>query len=119
MVKLADLKPVNVGHWPEVSVKNLYNEFITRTDVALHCPPTNDKKRPIDKTYLFNIINTFHGDELQKIIRHANAQRNSEQEVDEKRESIMMCEAMSKELFMFPHISVSNTHVFHSFIYLL
>ena len=63
-VKLADLKPVCVGHWPEVSVKGLYDEYIKRPQVMMHCPPKNEKKRPLDKTYLFNIINTFHGEEL-------------------------------------------------------
>ena len=41
----ADVKWVDIGHYPEVSVKALYAEFSTREDIAIYLPPKINKGR--------------------------------------------------------------------------
>ena len=96
---LADLRVVDAGHYPEISVLHLYNDFSTRPEIQKFMPPKVNKGRTLWKEYFFNIVNSHYGPELQSMLRHANAVRNSEQEVTEKRESIMMSEKMAALMF--------------------
>ena len=41
----AEVKFVDVGHYPEVSVKNMYEEFAKRPQVVLYMPPKINKGR--------------------------------------------------------------------------
>ena len=77
LVPLSELKPVNVGHWEEVSVKALWPEYKDRKEVAPYFPNKICKGRTVDRGYFFNILNTFLGEELQAIIKHAHSQRNA------------------------------------------
>ena len=77
LLPLKGLKPVEMGHYPELSVKKLYAEFSNRQEVKMYIPPTITKGKQIDKKYFFNVVNTLHEDELQSMIQYANTQRNS------------------------------------------
>lgn len=69
---LKDLKPVAVGHYPEVSVKALYPRYKDRDEIAAYMPPKVNATRSLDKCYFFNILNTFLHEELQAILTYAN-----------------------------------------------
>ena len=84
--------------------KVLYDEFSKRPEIKPYCPPKLSKGRTLDKTYFFNVISTFFYDEVLAILVHANTLRNSEKEVDEKRESIMMSQEMADLMFKFPYV---------------
>jgi len=75
---LSDLRAVEVGHYPEVSVKHMYDEFSVRTEISKYMPPKLNKGRTLDKEYFFNIVHSHYGKELQSIIKHASIQRNTE-----------------------------------------
>ena len=68
LLKLSDLKPVEVGNYPELSVKKLYAEFADRPTVKPYMPPKVIKGRQIDKRYFFNIVHTMHSDELSSMM---------------------------------------------------
>ena len=99
---LIDLRPVEAGHYPEVSVKHLYDEFSVRPEIQKYMAPKLNKGRTLDKEYFFNIVNSHYSKELQSILKHASVQRNTEQEVQEKRESILMSEKMAELMFAQP-----------------
>ena len=99
---LEDLRPVAVGHWPEVSVKHMYDEFSVRPEIQKFMAPKLNKGRTLDKEYFFNIVNSHYATELKSIMQHASIQRNTEQEVEEKRESILMSERMAELMFSQP-----------------
>ena len=69
----SSLKSVDVGNYPELSVKAMYKEFVTRADVEPYMPPKINKGRQADKEYFFNVVNTLHEEELQSMLDHANA----------------------------------------------
>ena len=41
----ADVKWVDVGHYPEISVKSLYIHFAEREDIKVYLPPKINKGR--------------------------------------------------------------------------
>ena len=43
------VKPVDVGNYPEVSVKALYKEFADRPEILPYMPPKINKGRSCDK----------------------------------------------------------------------
>ena len=77
-IPLSDIRPVEVGHFPEVSVKHMYDEFSVRPDISKYMPPKLNEGRTLDKEYFFNIVNSHYGKELQSILKHASIQRNTE-----------------------------------------
>ena len=101
---MKQLKTVDVGHYPEISVKGLYAEFADRPTVKPYMPPKQSKSRQIDKTYFFNIVNSQHEDELTAILRHAKSLRNSVGEQQEKQESIRLTNEMYEAMTKYPWI---------------
>jgi len=73
LIPLKQLKPVEVGHYPELSVKKLFDEFSKRPAIQIYMPPKVGKGRQVDKRYFFNIVNTMYEDELQSMIQYANS----------------------------------------------
>ena len=68
LMKLSELKPVHVGYFPEVSVKQLYSDFSSRSEMEPYLPEKIPKGKQLDKTYFFNIANTLFEKEIQAII---------------------------------------------------
>ena len=64
LLKLSELKTVNVGNFQEVSVKHLYDDFSKREDLTTYFPDTIPKGKQIDREYFFNIVNTICNEEL-------------------------------------------------------
>ena len=77
LLALKQLKSVNVGHYLELSVKKLYEDFANRDSVRPYMPPKVGKGKTINKTYFWNVVNTLHEEELQSMLKFANEQRNS------------------------------------------
>ena len=69
---LLELKPVSVGNFPELSVKALWDEFSKREALKPYLPPKVYKDRYVDKSYFFDILNTFCHDEFQEMLQYAN-----------------------------------------------
>ena len=63
LVPLSELRPVEVGHYPEVSVLNLWPQYKDRPEVRDYFPSKLPKGRSLDKAYFFNILSTFLGNE--------------------------------------------------------
>ena len=85
-----ELKPYKASNFPECSVKVLYEEYKEHPRMMPYLPPKMPKGRTIDRTYFFNIMNTFTGEELHAIMKHALSLRNSENEIQEKKETIKL-----------------------------
>ena len=61
-----------MGHYPEVSVKALYNEYAERADIKAYMPPKIHKGRQCDKEYFFTVVNSICEQEVSAIFNHAN-----------------------------------------------
>ena len=107
LVPKSQLKAFSPGNFPECSVKVLYEQYKEHPQMKMYLPPKLCRGRTLDKAYFFNIFNTFAGDELEAIIRHAQQQRLQTSELKDKQETIKICEEMAEKLFQFPFVSVS------------
>jgi hypothetical protein len=83
---------------------------MTRSDVELmkFFPTKMAKGRVPDREYFFNILNTFHGDYLQKLIRHASDQRNESQSMAKAKETIEITDDWWAILNSVPFISCKS-----------
>ena len=84
------MKSVDMGHYPEVSVKALYADYAERPAIKPYLPPKLHKGRQCDKEYFFTIVNSICEGEVSAIMNHANQQRNAVDEGDLQKESISM-----------------------------
>ena len=108
LLPLKAVKLVDVGHYPELSVKKLYQEFAERKELQPYLPPKLAKGRQLDKKYFWNVVNTLFEDELQSMLQHANSQRNQVGEQQEKNEAIKLSNEMAEAMNQFPWV-VSTT----------
>ena len=93
-------------------MKNLYAEFAQREAVKPYMPPKVTKSKQVDKEYFFNIVNTLYEEELQSMLVHANAQRNSVHEADQQLESIRLTNDMMEAMQKYPWV-VSSRRPIH------
>ena len=86
----SQVKQVDIGHYPEVSVKALYEDYASRAQIKPYMPPKIHKGRQCDKEYFWNVVNSLFEDEVSAILDHANRLRNGTDEGDLIKESISM-----------------------------
>ena len=66
------MKACEVGNYPEVSVKALYEEYAKRPEVEPYMPPKLHKGRTLSKRYFWDVVGTIFAEEVDSIIKHAN-----------------------------------------------
>ena len=60
LIKLADVRYVNVPHFDELSVKNIFPIFKDDVQVMKYFPSSLPTGKLPDRTFFFNILNTVH-----------------------------------------------------------
>ena len=108
LLSKSQVKPVDVGHYPELSVKAMYEDFAKRPEVAPYLPPKLHKGRQCDKEYFWNVVNTLFEEEVTAIVTHANKQRNFVDQNDLQKESISMTQDWVDMMNLHPWSSVST-----------
>ena len=71
LLKLSEVKLIQMTKYDELSVKNLYDKFLTLEGMAEYFPSKYPKGRICDREYMFNVANTLHQDVLKELIEHA------------------------------------------------
>ena len=71
-LKLSEVKFVHVIKYEELSVKNLYDKFMTLQGVQDYFPDKYAKGRVIDREFMFNVVNTLHEEIVIEIIQYAH-----------------------------------------------
>ena len=77
LLKLREVKFVQVTKYDELSVKNLYDNFMTLEGMNLYFPDKYPKGRQCDREYMFNVANTLYEEITTELIQHALLQRNA------------------------------------------
>ena len=93
---------VQVIKYDELSVKNLYDDFLSLKGMADYFPDTYAKGRQCDREYMFNVANTLHYNVVQEIIQRANEQRYNINMPNQREEAILMSEHWKQELKSLP-----------------
>ena len=90
----SEVKSCDVGHYPEVSVKALYEEYAQRKEVEPYMPPKLHKGRTLNKKYFWDVVGSIFPDEISSTIQYANEQRNSVQSSLNKESPIVVSQEM-------------------------
>ena len=107
LLSKSEIKPVDAGCYPELSVKTLYAEYAEQLDIKLFLPPKVNQGRTCDKTYFWNVVNKVTSGEVEAMVDHANSQRNAVDSGDMNQESITMSQQMVELMQAHPWVSVS------------
>ena len=107
-----EVKPVDAGYYPELSVKARYAEYAGRPEIQPFLPPKINKGRSCDKTYFWNVVNTVTEGEVEAMVDHANSQRNAVDSGELNQESITMSQQMVELMQEHPWVSVSPLILF-------
>ena len=71
LMKMADLRAINVTKYDELSVKRLYDDLLELEGMDQYFPDSYPKGRVCDRDYMFNIANTLHPEVIRELINHA------------------------------------------------
>ena len=77
LLKLSELKTVNVPKYDELGVKNVFKKLKEDKEFMQYLPDSFSKGREPDRTYVFNVLNTIRPEYVSNLIKHASAQRNT------------------------------------------
>ena len=75
LIKLSDIKWINVPRYDELSVENLEKHFINDLRFRRFMPERLPKGRMPDRSYYFNVLNTLYPEYTAQLIANANAKR--------------------------------------------
>ena len=74
-IKMEGLRTINVPHFDELSVKNIFPKFQQDPAVMRFLPNRLPKGKLPKREYFFNVLNTVNPDYTQNMIDHANKLR--------------------------------------------
>ena len=60
LLKLKEVQFVEVIKYDELSVKSLYDKFMTLEGISSYFPSKYARGRFCDRSYMFNVANTLH-----------------------------------------------------------
>ena len=109
LLKMREVKFINVTKFEELSVKGLYDKFIGLEGMKFYFPDKYPKGRQCDREYMFNVANTLYEEITTELIHHAHLQRNHIETDKKKQESVLISDHWKNELKSLP-MSASVSH---------
>jgi len=111
LLKMSEVKHVNVPMYDELSVKNLWPIVKADEEVMMYLPNEFPKGRVPDRAYTFNVLNTVRTEYVQGLIKHAQSLRNSTKDNGMQAEYIKMTPEWQQQLEAIPFISSKIPHI--------
>ena len=62
LLKMREVKFINVTKYDELSVKSLYDNYLSLEGMKFYFPDKYPKGRCCDRDYMFNVANTLYED---------------------------------------------------------
>ena len=75
LIPYAQLRPVSVPHYDELSVVTLIGDLMAQASLAKFFPDQKTKADTPEREYFFNVINTAEPEYLAALIKHAQSLR--------------------------------------------
>ena len=98
LIPLAQVRPINVPRYDELSVSGLILEVMSQKDLAKFFPEQRTKADLPDREYFFSVINTIEPDYLSALVKHAQTQCNAPVNPQDNPNVIEVTEFWQKEL---------------------
>ena len=114
LMELRNVRYINVPLYDELSVVTLWPLMQEANDFMRHFPSKLPKGRLPDRCYFFNILNTSNPDYVQKLLVHANEQRNTAANEDMQDQQVEVTDAWYEKLQAVPFLSCKyrlNTNI--------
>ncbi len=83
LIPQAQIRPVSVPRYDELSVQGLIKDIMASKDLSKFFPEQKTPSDLPDREYFFTIINTVEPDYLSQLIKHAQNQRFNNMVPDE------------------------------------
>ena len=77
LLRLDEVKRINVPFFDELSVKNIYPRVKDDPAIASYFSKETESGRLPEREYFFNVVNTHQPEYMKLLIDHALKQRNS------------------------------------------
>ena len=105
LMKKADVVPVTVPHYDEISVKALWPGICKDPEFIKYFPEKYPAGRGPPRQYFFDILNTLYPEYLQQVMAHASKQRMAADGDLQKEETIAISQFWEEELKSMPYLS--------------
>ena len=109
LLSIAEVKHINIPHYPELSVRDMYEAYKDDPKLKLYLPAKFAKGRQIDRSYFLNVLNTLYPAQVAKMIENARNQRYSAANEEVKNETIEITEEWREKLMSIPFKSRKST----------
>ena len=104
-LKMSAVRFCNPPAFDEIGVKALYQKIVAQPDMADYFPSKFPKGRQCCRSYMYNIWNTVHPEDVQAVFQHANSVRYSITSEKIKQETIAITDEWKQELDAMPFVS--------------
>ena len=111
MLKMKDVKFINVPVYDELSVKKFWPLMQSDAEFMKHFPDKLPIGRIPDRDYFWNVMNTLHEEYVTELISYANKVRNDAKSQDQASQVIEISETMWNELHAAPFTSCKFTRL--------
>lgn len=108
LLRLDEVKRICVPLYDELAVIKLWPMMKSDQELMKFFPTKMAKGRVPDREYFFNVLNTFQGEYLQRLIRHASDQRNESQSMAKAKETIEITDDWWNILNSVPFVSCKS-----------
>ena len=108
LLRLDEVKRRCVPLYDELAVIKLWPMMKSDQELMKFFPTKMAKGRVPDREYFFNVLNTFQGEYLQRLIRHASDQRNESQSMAKAKETIEITDDWWNILNSVPFVSCKS-----------
>jgi len=92
LLKMDEVKFVNVPSFDEIGVKYLYEAVLKKEGMARYFPDKFPKNTQCDKSYFYNCWNTKYPEQVKEVIKHANKQHHTVSNDEAANNSIVISE---------------------------
>ena len=113
LLKMKDVNFCNPPAFDEIGVKALYEKIIKLPGMAAYFPDSLPKGRQMQKSYMYNVWNTLHPQDVKAVIDYANSQRYSISNEEVKQDTIVITEEWHQELQSMPFVSKQKGRMSH------
>jgi len=109
LIPRAQLRPIEVPKYDELSVVNLIADIMKEKELAKFFPEQRTKADLPDRQFFFNVVNTSDPDYLAALLKHAHDLRFGAKNPQDNPTTIEVNEQWAKELQASPFYSRKNT----------
>ena len=110
MLKKKAIDHVEVPHYDELSVRNLWPLFQKDKTFLRYFPDQFAEGKAPARKYFFDVMNTLYPGYLAEIMGHANEMRWTTKGEDQQRQAIKISEKWEEELKSMPFLSRKSSY---------